>query len=171
MKIRKAAERDLPYMMEIYARARAFMAENGNPNQWGPTCWPPEELIRQDIREGNSYVCVNGEDRVLGTFFFIQGKDIEPTYLEITDGEWLDDSPYGVVHRIASGGSEKGVGAFCINWAYGQCGHLRIDTHGDNTVMQNLLKKLGFTACGTIYVREDRDPRIAYEKSERIRRE
>ena len=169
MQIRKAAEADLPRMMEIFARARTFMAEHGNPNQWGPTCWPPEELIRQDIREGNSYVCVSGEGRVLGTFFFIQGKEIEPTYLEITDGAWLDDSPYGVVHRIASDGSEKGVGVFCINWAYAQCGHLRIDTHGDNAVMQNLLKKLGFTACGTIYVREDRDPRIAYEKSERIR--
>jgi hypothetical protein len=30
--------------------------------------------------------------------------------------------------------------------------------------MQNLMKKLGFTQCGTIYVVEDNDPRIAYEK-------
>ena len=77
---------------------------------------------------------------------------------------WLSDSPYGVVHRIASDGSVKGVGTFCINWAFAQSGHLRIDTHGDNVVMQNLMKKLGFTQCGTIYVVEDNDPRIAYEK-------
>lgn len=25
------------------------------------------------------------------------------------------------------------------DWAYAQCGHLRIDTHGDNTIMQNLV--------------------------------
>jgi len=30
--------------------------------------------------------------------------------------------------------------------------------------MQNLLKKLGFTHCGTIYVEEDDYPRLAFEK-------
>jgi len=30
--------------------------------------------------------------------------------------------------------------------------------------MQNLLVKLGFTRCGTIYVVEDDYPRFAYEK-------
>ena len=49
-------------MMEIYAFARRFMAENGNPNQWGPTNWPPEQLIRNDIKTGNSYVCTNDNE-------------------------------------------------------------------------------------------------------------
>lgn len=40
-------------------------------------------------------------------------------------------------------------------WLYQQCGHLRINIHRDNTVMQNLIKKLGFVCCGTIYVEED----------------
>ncbi len=165
MKIRHSTEQDLGRMMEIYAYARDYMAAHGNPNQWGPTHWPPEELIRQDIRDGKSYVCLNDEGRVIGTFFFVHGRDIEPTYRRITDGAWLDDSPYGVVHRIAGDGSEKGIGAFCILWAYGQCGHLRIDTHGDNTVMQGLLKKLGLTHCGTIHVEEDDYPRLAFEKT------
>ena len=30
--------------------------------------------------------------------------------------------------------------------------------------MQNLLKKLGFVHCGTIYVEEDDYPRLAFEK-------
>ncbi len=165
MQIRKSTERDVARMMEIYAYARRFMAEHGNPNQWGPRNWPPEALIRSDIRDGNSYVCVNDAGAVVGTFFFIQGRDIEPTYRVINDGAWLDDSPYGVVHRIATDGSEKGVGRFCLDWAFEQCGHLRIDTHGDNTVMQSLLAKLGFVHCGTIYVYEDNDPRLAYEKT------
>jgi len=46
-----------------------------------------------------------------------------------------------------------------------QWGHLRIDTHGDNIVMQNIAKKLNFIHCGTIYVEEDDYPRLAYEKS------
>ena len=166
VEIRKATEQDLGRIMEIYACARRFMAEHGNPNQWGPTNWPPEALIRQDIARGNSYVCVSG-GRVAGTFFFTFGRDIEPTYRNITGGKWLDDSPYGVVHRIAGDGETKGVGAFCINWAFEQCGHLRIDTHGDNRVMQNLLGKLGFVHCGTIHVEEDDYPRLAYEKTDR----
>ena len=165
MKIRKTIPQDLDRVMEIYAFARHFMAQHGNPDQWGPTHWPPEALIRRDIRDGHSYVCENEAGKVIGTFFFIHGPDIDPTYRNISDGSWLDDSPYGVVHRIASDGSEKGVGAFCLNWAYGQCGHLRIDTHGANTVMQNLVRKMGFVHCGTIYVEEDDAPRLAYEKS------
>ncbi|MCR4708773.1 MAG: GNAT family N-acetyltransferase, partial [Clostridiales bacterium] len=66
----------------------------------------------------------------------------------------------------ASDGKVKGVGRFCINWAFEQCGHLRIDTHGDNVVMQNMLTGLGFIRCGTIYVVEDNYPRFAYEKVE-----
>lgn len=167
MRIRHSTEQDFDRMMDIYNYARAFMAEHGNPSQWGPTNWPPAELIHKDIRDGNSYVCVNDAGKVIGTFFFIHGRDIEPTYCEITDGVWLDESSYGVVHRIAGDGSEKGIGAFCINWAYEQCGHLRIDTHGDNTVMQNLVRKLGFVYCGTIYVKEDNYPRLAFEKTTR----
>ena len=167
MNIRHSRENDLQRMMEIYQYARTFMAEHGNPNQWGPTNWPPEELLRKDIQSGNSYVCVNDDGNVIGTFFFIQGYDIEPTYREITDGSWFGDESYGVVHRLAGDGSERGIGAFCLEWAFEQCHHLRVDTHGDNRVMQSLLKKLGFTHCGTIYVEEDNYPRLAYEKQKK----
>lgn len=163
MEIRPSKEQDLPRMLEIYEYARRFMADHGNPNQWGATHWPPEQLLRRDIAGGNSYVCLHG-GRVVGTFFFTAGEDIEPTYRHIEDGAWLDGSAYGVVHRLAGDGSVKGIGEFCISWALEQCGHLRIDTHGDNRVMQNLLGKLGFTHCGTIHVEEDDDPRLAYEK-------
>lgn len=167
MIIRKTTEQDFDTVMAIYAHARAFMAAHGNPNQWGPTNWPPQALIHADIAAGKSYVCEHG-GQVVGAFFFDQGKDVEPTYAHIADGAWRDESPYGVVHRIAADGTVRGTGAFCIHWAYAQCGHLRIDTHGDNTVMQGLLKKLGFVHCGTIHVAEDNDPRLAYEKSPRI---
>lgn len=166
MKIRKTNETDFERIMEIYAYARDFMAKTGNPNQWGPTNWPPEELIHNDIQDRNSYVCINDEGKVIGTFFYIQGEDIEPTYRKISDGEWIDKSEYGVVHRLAADGSEKGTGRFCLNWAFDQCKHLRVDTHTDNKVMQNLLGKLGFIKCGIIHVLEDNYPRYAYEKIE-----
>ena len=167
MRIRKTTEADFDRVMEIYAYARDFMSRTGNPDQWGPTNWPPEALIHNDIQEGDSYVCTNDDGNVIGVFCFIQGKDIEPTYHEITDGAWMDDSAYGVVHRVASDGSERGIGQFCLNWAFEQCGHLRIDTHTDNKVMQSLLTKLGFIKCGIIHVVEDNYPRFAYEKVRR----
>ena len=165
MKIRHSTPADLPRMQEIYARARAFMVETGNPNQWGPTNWPPEPLLRKDIAEGNSYVCEK-DGCIVGTFFFAVMDD--PTYRTIVDGAWMDDSPYGVIHRIAADGTAKGVGEVCFNWAMERCGHMRVDTHGDNVVMQNLMKKLDFTHCGTIYVEEDNYPRLAYEKTNKL---
>lgn len=45
MEIRKTVEADVPQLMKMYAYARDFMAKTGNPNQWGPNNWPPEELI------------------------------------------------------------------------------------------------------------------------------
>ena len=162
MEIRKTTESDLPRLNEIYRFARQFMAEHGNPKQWGSTNWPPEPLLRDDIRKGNSYVCVEN-DKIVGTFCFFAGKDIEPTYRYIENGRWLSDSPYGVIHRLAGDGTVKGIGQFCLSWAYQQCGHVRVDTHGDNIILQNLLSKLGYTHCGTIYVEEDNDPRLAYE--------
>lgn len=161
--IRKAGLEDLDRIMEIYAYARSFMADHGNPNQWGPTSWPPEDLIKDDISKGDSYVCVH-DGKIVGVFYYTHGYRIEPTYDVIEDGSWIGGEDYGVVHRIASSGDVKGVGSYCVNWAYEQCGHLRMDTHGDNRVMQSMLEKLGFVHCGTIYVEEDEYPRLAYEK-------
>ena len=163
MKIRHATEADVPAIMKIYEYARVFMAEHGNPNQWGSTNWPPEGLIGEDIVAGKSYVCIH-EGEIVGTFFYDFGEDIEPTYRMIEDGAWIGGDTYGVVHRIAGNGSVKGIGAFCLEWAFEQCGHLRIDTHGDNRVMRSLVKKCGFTRCGTIDVVEDNYPGLAYEK-------
>ena len=166
MKIRKSTIKDIEKIMKIYSYAREFMKKNGNPHQWGDKNWPPKELIEQDIDNKKSYVCLNDNDDVIGTFYFDFGKNIEPTYNEIFGGNWINDEPYGVIHRIAGDGSEKGIGAFCINYAYDKCKHIRIDTHEDNIVMQNLLKKLDFKYCGYIYLDDNKDKRLAYEKND-----
>ena len=163
MLIRHATPADHGEIMEIYAYARKFMTEHGNPRQWAANSWPPADLIQQDIAEGKCYLCMDG-DKIAAVFYYEYGKDIDPTYLNIEEGSWASDEAYGVVHRIAVAEGCRGAGSFCINWAFQQCGHLRIDTHGDNTVMQNTLKKLGFSQRGVIYVKQDNDPRIAYEK-------
>ena len=48
--IRLAVPEDFTSLMSIYAYARSFMQETGNPNQWG-NHFPPEELIHNRIRD------------------------------------------------------------------------------------------------------------------------
>ena len=55
MQIRKATIDDLDVIMSIYRAAQDFMIESGNPNQWGHF-YPSEDLVREDISKGISYV-------------------------------------------------------------------------------------------------------------------
>ena len=159
MQIRKSNVQDLNTLLNLYQHARSFMAQHGNPSQWGNS-YPPVSTLENDIREGNSYVCVEDE-QIVATFYFRIGPD--DTYAKIYNGQWLNEEPYGVVHRIASNGTVKGAATYCINWALSQCGNLKIDTHQDNRIMQHLLEKNGFTNCGIIFI-EDGTERIAYQK-------
>lgn len=156
--IENATLSQLSQIMDIYRQARAFMAQNGNPDQWGDV-YPPEEMIRQDILDGKCYVNLK-DDQICAVFYF--AVEADPTYGYI-EGAWLNDAPYGVVHRIAVAQNGKGVAAECFRFAYERCGNLRIDTHGKNIPMQRCLAKNGFTRCGTIYW-ENGDPGIAYQK-------
>ena len=52
----------------------------------------------------------------------------DPDY-QVIEGAWLNEEPYGVVHRITSDGTVKGAASACLTWAFGQCGNLKIDTH------------------------------------------
>ena len=170
MTIRPSEEKDIPRIMEIFAGAREFMAANGNPHQWGDTNWPPLGHIERDAREGGGYVCEH-EGRIVGYFFVAFGEDVEPDF-RVIEGEWLDPSPYGALHRLAGDGSVRGIGEFCLNWVCERFGHIRFDTHEDNKKMQALAERLGFVRCGIIHVSKDPYPRIAYERSaltERIR--
>ena len=160
MEIRKTRPEEIDEVMEIYAFARQFMEEHGNPNQWKKTN-PPWERIEQDIREEKSCVCVE-DGEILGVFYF--AVEADPTYRVIYEGEWLNTEEYAVVHRIASAGKTKGVGTFCMNWAYEQFSNVKIDTHRDNVVMQNMLEKNGFSYCGIIHL-QNGEERLAFQKS------
>jgi len=162
MEIRKARLEDLDEIMEIYEGARAFMTQTGNPRQWAARNWPPRWLIAQDIADGKCHVCEAAEG-LAAVFFYDYGESIDPCYETIEEGSWIGHGPYGVVHRIAARPG-RGAGRVCIDWAYRRSGHLRIDTHADNRVMQKVLLQMGFTYCGIIYIQEDNDPRLAYEK-------
>ncbi len=159
MEIRKTRIEELDTILEIYQRARTFMETHGNPNQWKKTR-PERSRIEQDLAEEKSYVCVEAGE-IAAVFYFAEEED--PTYQMIYEGSWLNDAPYAVVHRIASAGTVKGAGSFCMEWAAMQADNIRIDTHEDNYVMQNMLKKQGFLYCGKILT-DDGTERLAFQK-------
>ena len=163
MLIRKSTIDDLPRMEEIFAYAREQMKKNGNPNQWG-NHKPARETLIADIENQISHV-LEEDGHIYGTFVFFIGED--PTYHVIDDGAWLNNEPYGVIHRVASDGSKKGMMGQVADYAKSQCSNLRIDTHHDNHIMQRALKKQGFEQCGIIYL-ADGAPRIAFQYSEDI---
>lgn len=160
IQVRATKLKELPIIMNIYEYARNFMCANGNPTQW-INGYPSEELIHREIEEGHSFVCTNESGEILGTFCFIVGDD--STYRYIYDGAWLNEEPYGVVHRMATNGKQKGIADVCLNWCLERCDNIRIDTHRDNKVMQHILEKYGFRRCGIIYVKNGTE-RIAYQK-------
>ena len=160
MEVRVANLSDLEAILEIYAYARRFMAEHGNASQWGTTN-PPKERILQDIKEGKCHLCEEGE-KIAAVFYF--AREVDPTYVTLLDGAWINESEYAVVHRVASAPNTKGAATFALNWAYSQWPNIKIDTHADNIPMQHLLEKLGFIACGHVHI-ADGSTRIAYQKS------
>lgn len=162
--IRQAVTQDISRMREIYMIARRFMMETGNPNQWAKG-YPPQDIHAAEIRNGQGFVDVKG-GVIHGVFSFMLGED--PTYAVIEDGEWLNNEPYGTMHRIASSGEYKGMMGEYVAYCEKElkkrkiC-NLRGDTHADNRIMQHLFEKYGFKRCGIIHLANGA-PRIAYQK-------
>ena len=108
--IRLAQNQDFKEILMIYAYARKFMAEHGNPTQWGSTS-PREEVLRNDIRQQQLYVIENdAKDKILGVFALIIGED--PTYQRIEQGSWYTSSG-----SFGTGGAwYSGAGAGFFQW-------------------------------------------------------
>ena len=162
MEITLATPADLSAILDAYATARRFMKEAGNPHQWGDN-YPSVAVVEGDLAVERLYLCREGE-ALLGVFCYFEGS--EPVYDAMTEGNWLNDAPYGVIHRIAvtEAGRGKGVARFCFDYAFGRCRNLKIDTHRDNLPMQKALTKAGFAYCGVVHYPERGGERLAYQR-------
>lgn len=160
--IRQATEADLQEIFALYERARAFMAANGNADQWGRT-YPSEEITREDLARGELYVDCGADGALDCVFMFMQRPD--ESYAVLVDGSWLSEaSDYGTIHRVAASGRRKGAASDCIEWCFARSGgNLRGDTHRDNHIMQHVFEKNGLKRCGIINKGTDME-RIAYQR-------
>ena len=153
--IRKAVTADTPRLKEIFAAARQFMVETGNPTQWTDG-YPSDELLQADIDSGDCYTIANDGEHIVATFVLRPGDD--PTYSTIYGGAWLSNRPYATIHRIASSGETKGIFAAAMEFAMNRYNSIRIDT-----VVQRAIVKAGFTYCGIIHCWNGSE-RLAYQK-------
>jgi len=151
----------VPVIMRLIDEARGIMRSCGNVNQWIDG-YPSEANIMDDIKSGHCYLCVEQGGEIVASFAFIPGP--EPTYREIFEGQWLDDKPYHVVHRLASTASSHGVFNDVMDYCLREAGCLRIDTHRNNVIMRHVIERYGFTYCGIIYLLNG-DERLAYQLS------
>lgn len=151
---------DIDRIMKVYDSAKRYMRKCGNFMQWTGG-YPDKTTVLNDISNDCHYLAEDLEGNILMVFTFIIGCD--PTYKVIEDGDWLNDMPYGTIHRIASNGRLPGMLDACVRFCSQKIGNIRIDTHSDNHPMQNALKKLNFKYCGVIYI-ADGSPRLAFQK-------
>lgn len=158
IKIVKGKLEEIDEYMSIYDTARNFMIEHNNETQW-PKDYPSKDTILQDISNGNFYVLKN-DDVIQCVFTFIKG--IDQTYLNIYDGERINNSEYYTIHRIASSFKSKGTFHSIINWCKNITRHIRIDTHEKNEPMKGAILKEGFKYCGIIHI-ENGEERLAFE--------
>lgn len=159
--VRKAEERDIARVMELFDESRKIMRANGNMTQW-INGYPTVETLRKDMDGGNAYV-ITAPELVEGYFAFIPG--VEPTYSYVEGGQWLNDAPYATIHRLASRPETHGIAQACFDYCWSRCKNLKIDTHEDNKIMKHCIEKYGFVYCGVIYLK-DGSPRVAFQKSE-----
>lgn len=158
MRVCKAMPCDIGEIERIYSSARVFMKNSGNPSQWGDS-YPDEKLLKEDIEQGRLYV-VKQAEKPCAAFVFYVGEDI--CYKEII-GKWKNFLEYGVIHRLASDGTQRGIFSEVLKYCFQKANTIRIDTHRDNAVMQRLLSLNGFDYCGIIHI-ENGEERLAFQK-------
>lgn len=157
--IRLASLDDIPSLERVFLIAKKKMRNDGNFLQWTEPDYPICYTYK-DIEKGTCYV-IEIDHEIHATFVFQLGEEV--TYKIIDNGKWLNDEPYGTIHRIASDGYIKDIFSITLNYIKRFNVDIRTDTASYNKRMTHLINKHHFIYCGTIYIR-DGSPRDAYQK-------
>lgn len=162
---RKAKAADIDHIWEIINQAKAQMHRLGS-QQWNEN-YPAIETILRDVKEGNGYVfCLHNKIVTYGVISFSG----EEAYANI-DGQWSNEMPYMIVHRLAVADEMKRQGmakrfmlqAEDVARSKGIYS-FRLDTNYDNAYMLHLIETLGFEYCGEVCYRGNQ-VRKAFDKS------
>lgn len=156
MKLRQATMADYDHIMAILKDGANQLAERG-VNQWQGD-YPSPDQIKEDIENGWAYLAVSQDGETVGAIAIVPAPDHSYDDLK---GEWLKKTDkYIVIHRVAIHSNHAGHGyatkllTEVINQVkdnHPEIDSIRIDTHEDNTAMQHLIDKMGFTKVGELH--------------------
>lgn len=159
----KAKICDMPMIMQIISDAILKRKLEGS-DQWQDG-YPNEAVIENDINSSNGYV-LKHDDKIL-SYAAVMFQD-DPAYNHI-DGKWLNNEPYVVIHRLAVSQNQglKGIGTFTLQQIEKMVKEstftsIKVDTNYDNLAMLSIFKKLHYTFCGIVSMRNG--TRKAFQK-------
>ena len=163
LQFRKATTFEATAIWAILQQAILRRKADGS-NQWQDG-YPNLDVVYKDIEKGRGYVLA--ENKTILGYCAIACND-EPEYVNLK-GEWLSDSDFVVLHRLAISETHLGKGYAQTIFSYvelfaieNKIYSIKADTNFDNYVMLFLFDKLGFSYCGEVFFRGS--PRKAFEK-------
>ena len=160
MHIRRAAAKDLSAVADLYDTGRQTMYQQNNTFQWNENYPLLEDAVADYERCGLFVVTEeNKPEEILGCFSLLPGPD--EAYTNITEGAWINDLDYVVIHRVAVKHTSRGIASFIFNWICENYSNVRADTHEANVAMTTTLTHAGFVYCGKV-VGHDATPRNAF---------
>lgn len=167
--LRKTTKDDIEKVIQIIEDAKKQIKALGI-DQW-QNGYPNREVIENDIKDEKSFV-LEKDGNILGTVVVAFEK--ENSYENITEGQWLTDGYYFVIHRLAVDTNYKnnGIATKILELIEEKIKNtsiksIKVDTHEGNIPMRKFLEKNEFIQCGVIYLencQENDSKRIAYEK-------
>ena len=151
--------------MDLLNQGKAYMLEQ-NLQQWDDS-YPALSDVLGDIETQKGWFLCDGEQTIA---YFCATDGEEDVYQVIDGGQWLTQgSKYLTIHRLAFDAAYRGKGLASAVFSLSEeiareknAKSIRVDTHGDNKIMQRVITRSGFTYCGVVYY--DGSPRVAFEK-------
>jgi ribosomal protein S18 acetylase RimI-like enzyme len=172
LKIRNATKLDLSEILEIIDDARELFTKLKSKQWLASDRYPNQETFLNDIKLNQLFVATL-TNKVIG--LVVISKLVEPTYLNIYEGQWLtNNQPYLVIHRLAIKKQYYGAGVSKSLLMHAEkiakenkIKSIKLDTAKENQPMQRLVDKLGYKYCGIIKLNKYQgleDIRLAFEK-------
>ncbi|MBM7690031.1 GNAT family N-acetyltransferase [Enterococcus ureilyticus] len=165
--LRRAVPDDLSTIIEIITYAQKLLYDQNIP-QWQNNDGPNQKLLEYDIKLQRCYVLIV-DQAIAG--LGVLSSEIEEPYEQIKNGQWqLTYGHYMTIHRVALAPFYQGKGFASLLMNYlittarlNDFRDIRIDTHPQNTAMQRLIEKVGFSYQGEILLPISNGARFAYQ--------
>ena len=151
MEIVQATENDLEELLALYRRVCESMEAEGL-KQWHWGVYPTEELIREDVARGRTWI--QRADGTLACAVALICEDDEPEYRDVP---WTGGMKPGYFHRLAVDPPMQGEGIASGMMDDIQqmlrrmgCDCIRCDTAVNNGRAMALYERMGFRSCGYV---------------------